>query len=159
MKIFVVDDEAFMRDAVSSFLKKKFPQAEISGYTTGEDALHNLFTKPDLIILDYYLDLDDDKAENGIEILKKIKNVLPHIPVILLSGQENPSIAADTIRYGAYDYVVKDDNAYHRLQLIVEKIYGYRTIHKKLWFQRVFNVVLLLLVIAFILYRFLGNWK
>jgi two-component system OmpR family response regulator len=150
MRIFIVDDEAFQREAVRDYLSSKFPQAEIFMYKTGEEALHEIYRKPDCVILDYYLNTENRDAANGIEILAKIKDVLPQVPVILLSGQEDPLVAVDTIKHGAFDYVVKNESSFTRLQILLDKIYGMHELKGKLGFQRVMNIILLLLVIAMI---------
>jgi DNA-binding NarL/FixJ family response regulator len=151
MKIFVIDDEAFQREMVADFISRKFPQAEVHQYATGEQALHEIFKKPDCVILDYYLNLQDPAAANGIEILEQFREVLPQTPVILLSGQDNPEIAAAAIKHGAYDYVVKNENSISRIQLLLDKIYGLQELQGKLGFQRVMNLVLLLLFVAMVI--------
>jgi len=150
MRIFIVDDEAFQREATRDFIANKFPQAELLLFKTGEDALHEIYRKPDCIILDYYLDSENRQAANGIQILENIKNVLPEIPIILLSGQEDPAIAAETIKHGAYDYVVKNESSFARLQILLDKIYGVHQLKGKLGFQRTMNIILLLVVIAMV---------
>src|SRR5262249_48091015 len=97
-----------------------------------------------------YLNLEKPEAANGLQILEQIKDVFPQVPVILLSGQEDPAIAAATIQHGAYDYVVKNENAFTRIQLLLDKIYGMNELKGKLSFQRVMNIILLLLFLALI---------
>jgi len=150
MRIFIVDDEAFQRETVRDFISNKFPQAELILFSTGEEALHEIYRKPDCVILDYYLDTEKRNAANGIQILEQIKNILPEVPVILLSGQEDPSVAADIIKHGAYDYVVKNESSFARLQILLNKIYGMQELQGKLGFQRVMNIILLLVVIALV---------
>jgi CheY-like chemotaxis protein len=53
-------------------------------------------------LLDYSL-----PGQNGIEVLKMIRRRRPHLPVILLTGQGNEAIAAQSIKEGAQDYIVK----------------------------------------------------
>jgi DNA-binding NarL/FixJ family response regulator len=127
MRIFIVDDEDFSRATVRDFLEKQFPELTISEFSTGEAALKELRKKPEVIILDYYLNLQNDQADNGIEILKKIKANLPDTKVILFSGQDSYAIATDTIKYGAYDYIVKGESAMTRLDLLIRRILGYKT--------------------------------
>lgn len=150
MKIFVIDDEAFQREMVKDFISRKFPQAEVHLYETGENALHEIFKKPDCVIIDYYLNLQDSSAANGIQILEQIKEVLPQVPVILLSGQDDPEVAAAAIKHGAYDYVVKNENSISRLQLLLDKIYGLQELQGKLGVQRVMNMILLILFAALV---------
>ncbi|MFN8142804.1 MAG: response regulator [Bacteroidia bacterium] len=69
------------------------------------------------VVLDYHLDSSDPTAMNGLQVLKKIKEQFPEVPVIFLSGQEKAEIAANTMKYGAYDCVVKNESAFHRLEI------------------------------------------
>jgi DNA-binding NarL/FixJ family response regulator len=150
MKIFVIDDESFHREMVADFIKRKFPEGEVSKYPTGEEALHEIYKKPDCVIIDYYLNLNNPAAANGIQFLDQLKEVLPQVPVILLSGQENPEVAAAAIKHGAYDYIVKNENSLSRLELLLNKIYGMQELQGKLGFQRVMNWILLILFLALI---------
>lgn len=56
---------------------------------------------------------------NGIDVLKAAKKVHPEIEFIFLSGQDSIDVAINTMKYGAYDYIVKDQMA---LKKIVNKI-------------------------------------
>lgn len=150
MKLFIIDDEEMIREMLKDFISEKFPGYEVSVFVTGEAALQHIYVKPDLIILDYFLNSKDSTAKNGVEILKQIKNVMPDVPVIFLSGQESPVIAVDIIKYGAYDYVIKNENAPHRIEILLGKILGHKTLNAKLNFQRIMNIVLTILVIALI---------
>jgi len=150
MRIFIVDDESFQRETLKDFIAGKFPQAELFPFRTGEDALREIFKKPDCVILDYYLNIEKPDAANGLQILEQIKNVLPDVPVIMLSSQEDPAIAAEIIKHGAYDYVVKNESSFARIQLLLYKIYGLQELRDKLGFQRVMNIILLILFLALI---------
>ena len=78
---------------------RRFPSAEISSYPTGELALQGIFEAPDLIVLDYHLDSSDPTAMNGLQVLKKIKEQFPEVPVIFFQGKK-AEIAANTMKYG-----------------------------------------------------------
>lgn len=58
--------------------------------------------KPNLILSDYSL-----PQFTGFEALEIAKEVLPHIPFILVTGHLSEEIAADSIKKGAWDYVLK----------------------------------------------------
>lgn len=108
-KIFLVDDNELYAKASSHHLSLN-PDNEVETFTTGKDCLGQLYTKPDMIFLDYSLpDL------SGIEVLKKIKQSFPEIPVVIVSGQEDVSTAVELLKEGAYDYIVKDNNAHERM--------------------------------------------
>jgi DNA-binding NtrC family response regulator len=52
---------------------------------------------------------------SGLEVLKKVKEFNPEIPVIIVSGQEDVSTAVILLKEGAYDYFVKDDDTKDRI--------------------------------------------
>jgi polysaccharide export outer membrane protein len=58
----------------------------------------------------------------GFEVLKKIKRYNPNIYVVMVSGQENIKTAVDALKYGAFDYVIKDNNVCDKMALVIEKI-------------------------------------
>lgn len=47
---------------------------------------------------------------NGLEVLKKVMQKYPALPVIMISGQSNIEIAVNTIKQGAYDFIEKPIN-------------------------------------------------
>lgn len=111
--IFVVEDNQMYNKLVVSYLKtNKFTNVE--SYLTGEEALKNMHKNPDIIIQDYLLD-----GMTGIEVLIKAKKIYPNVEFIFLSGNDNIDIAINSMKYGAYNYIVKDQMA---LQKLVEKI-------------------------------------
>lgn len=109
---------------------------DIETYATGELCLENLSHKPDVIILDYYLDGVEKNAMNGMETLDKIKAVDPNIPVVMLSSQDKIDIAISCMHHGAFDYVVKSETAFLRLQKIITAIFEFKKIEKQLnWYM------------------------
>lgn len=120
-KIFIVDDDTMLCEALSDQLTRNAPH-EIYIFNTGEDCLKNIKIKPDIVILDYYLNTEKVDAADGIEILKAIKGIYPGIHVIMLSSQESYGIAMQTIQKGAEDYIIKDENAFKKIADIVNSI-------------------------------------
>ncbi len=111
--IFVVEDNQMYNKLVVSYLKtNKFTNVE--SYLTGEEALNNMTKNPNIIIQDYLLE-----GMTGIEVLIKAKKTNPDVEFIFLSGQDSIDIAINSMKYGAYDYIVKDQMA---LQKMVNKI-------------------------------------
>lgn len=122
-KIFLVDDDTKHLVMLKSHLEKKSEyDVIISIFSSGENCLEKLHEKPDIIILDYWLDGIKTDAANGLEILKKIKSSNPECYVIMMSGQDNLRVAIDTIDNGAYDYIIKGESAYIRVQTMVDHI-------------------------------------
>lgn len=66
--------------------------------------------------MDYHLDGIEKFAMNGLETLDKIKSVNPDIPVVMLSSQDKIDVAISCMHHRAFDYVVKSETAFIRLQ-------------------------------------------
>jgi len=111
--IFIVDDDANQVTMVADHLAK-FRNITIKTFTSGEECLSNLSLKPQIIFLDYNFDKAGAKAKNGIEILKAIKQADPSIEVIMFSGQDKIEVAVNTMKHGAFDYIVKNESSFHR---------------------------------------------
>jgi DNA-binding NtrC family response regulator len=111
--IFIVEDNPVYNKLVVSYLhSKKFNRVET--FLSGEECLKRINEKPDIIIQDYLLE-----GINGLEVMKATKKILPHTEFIILSGQDSFEVAINTMKFGAYDYIVKDQMA---LSKMVDKI-------------------------------------
>jgi len=135
VKIFLVDDDAlFLKSLEIDFLQQA--DFDIKTFATGELCLESLSHNPDLIILDYNLDGIVKNAMNGIETLDKIKVIDPDIPVVMLSSQDNIEVAINCMHHKAFDYVVKSETAFFRLQKILTSIFSYKKLEKELsWYM------------------------
>jgi two-component system OmpR family response regulator len=135
IKIFLVDDDAlFLKSLEIEFLQNG--DFAIETYATGELCIENLSHSPDVLILDYLLDGIDKNAMNGIETLDKIKAFNPDIPVVMLSSQDKIDVAINCMHHRAFDYVVKSETAFMRLQKIITTIFRYKKMEKELnWYM------------------------
>jgi DNA-binding NarL/FixJ family response regulator len=118
--IFIVDDEPLLSEMLTDYLKGQHAGFNIKSFPTGEACLQSLDEKPDIIVLDYYLNSKEKDAANGIDILKEIKKQNKAIPVIILSSQESYGTAAKTIMYGAVHYVIKGQDAFEEIFQIIK---------------------------------------
>lgn len=135
IKLFLVDDDAlFLKSLEIEFLQHA--DFIIETYATGELCMKNLSHHPDAIILDYHLDGIDKNAMNGMETLDKIKAFNPDIPVVMLSSQDKIDVAINCMHHRAFDYVVKSETAFVRLQQIITTIFKYKKMEKQLsWYM------------------------
>ncbi len=133
--IFLIDDdELYLKSLAIDFAN--YSEYNIQTYITGEQCIENMPQIPDIIILDYYLNSVDKKAKNGIETLDIIKSIHPDLPVIMLSSQDNIDVAVDCMKHRAYDYVVKSETAFIRLQKAILSILDRQKIEKTLnWYM------------------------
>lgn len=135
IKLFLVDDDAvFLKSLEIDFLENA--DFTIETFATGELCMANISHDPDVIILDYFLDGIDPTAMNGIETLDKIKSINQDIPVVILSSQDKIEVAVNCMHHKAFDYVVKSETAFVRLQKIITTIFRYKKMEKALsWYM------------------------
>lgn len=135
IKIFLVDDDAvYLKLLEIQFLEHG--DFEIETYPTGEICVENLSHKPDLVILDYQLDGVERDVMNGIETLDKIKVYNAEIPVVMLSAQDKIDVAINCMHHAAFDYVVKSETAFMRIQKIINTIFETKKLKKQLnWYM------------------------
>jgi DNA-binding NtrC family response regulator len=115
IKLYLVDDDAvFLKSLEIDFLNSAC--FEIHCFQSGEACLEAMEGKPDIIILDYLLDGINPDAMNGIETLDQIKAINQDLPVIVLSGQDKIQVAVDCMHHKAYDYIVKSETAFLRIE-------------------------------------------
>jgi DNA-binding NtrC family response regulator len=109
VSIFIVEDNAWYGELLEYRLSQN-PDYQIRRFTTVRACLDNLGDKPDLITLDF--SLPDGQGDQALGL---IKERLPEVSVIVISGQEDVRTAIAMLHQGAYDYLVKDDETLDRL--------------------------------------------
>jgi two-component system, NtrC family, response regulator AtoC len=104
-KIFIVEDDPWYGEVLKYHLSLN-PDYEVLLYKTGKECLDNLHRKPDLVCIDFGLpDMKGDALISKIQLFNK------SIPVIVISGQDQIAIVLHLLKLGAYEYIIKDDNA------------------------------------------------
>lgn len=113
--ILIIDDQEADRVLYKTFLEKEHADGSYRFYETetGKDGIEVYDqNRPDCVLLDYIL-----PDMNGLEVLKQLSRITPILPVVMLTGQGNEKVAADTIKGGAQDYMSKNvltSEALHR---------------------------------------------
>lgn len=115
-KIFIVDDDAFCANVYEQHLRNCHYK-DITFYDNGNDCMLHLYQNPDIILLDHNME-----DITGFEVLKKIKRYNPNVYVIMVSGQDNIKTAVDALKYGAFDYVIKDNEACDKIIHLINKV-------------------------------------
>jgi len=135
IQLFLVDDDAlFLKTLEIDFFQHS--DYKIDTFATGELCIENLSRNPDIIILDYQLDGIEKNAMNGIQTLDKIKSFNPEIPVVMLSSQDKIEVAINCMHHKAFDYVVKSETAFMRLQKKINTILSFKEIERELnWYM------------------------
>lgn len=119
-KIFIVDDDTILSTALEDYLTRKIAH-RIHSFNCGEECLKHLTEKPDVIILDYFLNTVQKDAATGLGILQLIKKHNQALRVIMLSSQESCDIATQTIQQGAEQYVIKDEQAFEKISRMINE--------------------------------------
>ena len=119
--IFLVDDEPIQNEMLKDYLAERFSY-EIKTFESGESALREINLKPPIVVLDFHLNSHLPDEQNGVEVLKRIKEMSPESQVIMLSGQDKLEVAVESMKYGAYDYVVKGETAFSRMENVINNI-------------------------------------
>ena len=100
-KILVIDDESILRDSLEVALKTS--GYEVLTARTGEEGLEQFRKEnPDLILLDHWL-----PGINGDEVLRRIKEEEPEIPILIMTAQGSIEMAVNLMKMGAFDFLVK----------------------------------------------------
>ena len=115
-KFFIVDDHVFSAKMHVQFLKN-LGLDDITYYSNGTDCLDNLQENPDVIFLDHHME-----DITGLEVLKKIKKINPNIYVVMVSGEANVKTAVDALKFGAFDYILKDELVADKIKTTLNKI-------------------------------------
>ena len=99
-RILVVDDEEKMRKLLDMTLGGDF---EIMAAASAKEAVVLVTSKsPDLVLTDIKM-----PGEDGLQLLKRIKEIDSDIPVILMTGHGDKALAIEAIQGGAFDFIEK----------------------------------------------------
>lgn len=104
LKILILEDFAPDIDLICRELNKakfEFTHQAVDNMDDFIDGVKKF--KPDLIISDYSLPQYD-----GISAIHDLQKISPQTPIIIVTGSLDEETAADTIKSGAWDYVVKE---------------------------------------------------
>jgi DNA-binding NtrC family response regulator len=152
--IFIVDDDPMQSGMMEDYLSK-YSSFKFHVFNSGEEAIKNLNIKPEIIFLDYNFDKAGALAMDGIDILKEIKAKCPESEVVMVSGQDKIEVAVNTMKFGAFDYIVKGESAFYRSENVIFniirrlKLQGQASLYKKLtFFFALAFIVMLIIVIA-----------
>ncbi len=120
-KILLVEDDLLFRTMLEDHLSQN-PNYDVMMVSCGEECIANLAVEPNLIIMDYNMNSFNQKAANGLTTLKIVKRLKPQIPVIMLSGEDDTGTLAKVLFNGAYNYVVKGEDAFDKVSVIIEEL-------------------------------------
>lgn len=153
--IYIVDDVQMQRELLADHLTANMPAYEIHCFSTGEECIAAAKVRPaEIIFLDYNLNSQVKDAMDGIEALQELKSIAPQTEVVMISGQDKIEVAVNTIKHGAFDYIVKGEGAFVRAEKVVFNIYRFHkltaTASRYKTLMILFGIGMLLMVILVI---------
>ncbi|MCZ6635320.1 MAG: sigma-54 dependent transcriptional regulator [bacterium] len=119
-QILVADDQIEVLDMLIRSLQAD--ERDVQAFSTGREALVYLQQHPsdvDMAILD--LDFGPDEPD-GLEILQQMRDEIPDLPVIILTGQGTIDTAVAALRLGAVDFIEKDFYIEDKIEISLEKL-------------------------------------
>lgn len=118
IKVLIVDDEFIMRESLRDWLKEA--GHEVFTAENGMEALEIVRReKPDVAIIDLVL-----PGMDGVEVMKKARQILPGLNVIIITAFSSLPTAINAIKEGAYDYIEKPFSPEKLEQLINKMRHG-----------------------------------
>ena len=129
-KIFIIDDDPFCQGIYTQCLNN-IGYTDINCFDNGQDCLNQLYQEPEIIFIDYNM-----QPLNGLETLKKIKRFNPDIYLVLISAQSDMQIAINSLKYGAFDYIIKAEDDIEKIKLVIYKIQQVKKHLDKSQFQK-----------------------
>ncbi|RJQ65133.1 MAG: response regulator [Desulfobacteraceae bacterium] len=101
IKILLVDDEENFVKTLSERIQLRDQAAEVA--LNGEQALKRFHENmPDVMVLDLKM-----PGMDGLEVLRRVKETFPQVPVIILTGRGTEEDEKEARRLGAFDYLRK----------------------------------------------------
>ncbi len=105
--VFFVDDDKMILNLLEYTFKSR-SGIKVKTFFSGEECLENMHLKPDLVVLDHLFP-DDTGQLNGLDIIRKMREVDKDVSIIVLSSQQDENMIPEFINSGAKQYISKDD--------------------------------------------------
>ena len=111
-RVLIIDDDAILRKALRTHLASEGYEPSEAG--DGAEGLRMIDSqRPDLALLDIMM-----PGKNGIEVLREIAARHAGLPVVMVSGHEDLSMAIEAMKLGAQDFIQKPFKMEHLLHVI-----------------------------------------
>jgi DNA-binding NarL/FixJ family response regulator len=116
IRVLIADDHTLFADALEAIVATDERFTVVAKVKNGEEAVGvALAEKPDVVLMDISMPVMD-----GIEAAELLRERLPQIRVLMLTGSDSPADVARSREAGAAGYVTKDRIAAELLEAIAE---------------------------------------
>jgi DNA-binding NarL/FixJ family response regulator len=104
-RVYIIDDHAVVRNGLAELINHTPDLVFCGEAASAKEALENIrAARPDATILDLVLG-----EMNGLELLKKLKELMPELPILVLSMHDETYYAERCLRAGAMGYIMKKE--------------------------------------------------
>jgi DNA-binding NtrC family response regulator len=121
--LFVAADNQLYAESLKQSLETSLEgHVKVEAFISKEECINKIRkeSKPGIVVLDYKLNKRTSDGGTSYTV-DKIKEISPETIVIMMSNEEDMPSAVKALRYGAYDYVMKDRFAFSHIKASVEK--------------------------------------
>lgn len=113
--LLIVDDEFGVRESLKVVFCKDFRLMEADSVDTAIPLV--IGSRPDVVLLDVLMPKTD-----GIEALRRIKEIQPACEVIMLTGVNSQQLSSKALDFGAFDFVAKPFDVVDLRQKVVRAL-------------------------------------
>lgn len=116
-KLLIVDDDSFVLEMLGAILATN--GYEVRTAANGREALLILQDQPDIQLVISDMNMEE---MSGLELIRQIRDKGADLPIIILTVNENVTIAIEALKSGASDYLLKDENIQETIPVAVERV-------------------------------------
>ena len=116
-KVWIIEDDAMYAEMLKRQIEKNNDFSAEVFNEAGKAIKASNTSLPKAVFLDYQL-----PGENGNKVLEHLQQKDADLPVIVISGQEDPTVAVNLIKKGAYEYLTKSPETPRTLASILAKL-------------------------------------
>ena len=120
-KIAIVEDNRMFANITAEFIANEM-EAEVLVFNDANSFLESDLQSFDLVLLDYYLNIQDFFAPTGELILDKLGKLNIRIPIILLSDVQKPSKVIELMGKGVLDFIPKSETLFISLLKAIKSL-------------------------------------
>ncbi len=115
-KVLIIDDVEGVRESLRLILSDYYNLIITEDAGQGLDCIAN-DNDIGVVLLDIKM-----PGYNGLDVLQKIKNISPGLPVIIVTGYKSVETATEAVRLGASGYIIKPFKAEEILDVVKKKM-------------------------------------
>ncbi len=122
--IFIIENNPGYAESLELYLNSCIKDVdEIRIFPVAELCMLELDCNPAVVIIDCLPDAKYDDSESGMELIKRLKARKPNTNIILLSPQEEISVAVALIKEFNCGYVKKGEHAFAKVEELIKEVW------------------------------------